>query len=212
MNLDRWVTNGEASPPSQHPSLSRGTAVSPEQVATTLQAIPGVDFPNPLRRFSRLDFGFQNGVATKVPAIVGKPYPILVSVVDEDGNETAGIRMPIIKVPLATHTGWNLRHAEIGGEGQILSSGGATGGTLIGSSIPFPATREEREERGDPRRSIEERYQSKDDYIAQVRQAAQEMIEERYILTEDLLTITEQAAAHYDELAARVALTQATDN
>ena len=41
---------------------------------------------------------------------------------------------------------------------------------------------------------------------------AQEMIEERYILTEDLLTITEQAATHYDELAARVALTQASDN
>lgn len=212
VNLDRWVTTGEASPPSRHPNLHDGTAVPPEQVAATFQGIPGVNFPNPLRRFSRLNFGFREGVATQVPPIVGKTYPILVSAVDEDGNETTGIRMPIVRVPLATHTGWNLRHAEIGGEGQILSSGGATGGTLLGSSIPFAVTREEREASGDPRRSIEERYESKDAYAVQIRLAAQAMIDEGYILAEDLVSVMDQAAAHYEELAARSKETQAADN
>ena len=120
--------------------------------------------------------------------------------------------MPIVQVPLATHTGWNLRHAEIGGEGQILSSGGATGGTLTGSTIPFAATKEERGATGDPRRSIEERYGSREEYISLVAAAAEGMVSEGYILEEDLPGFSEQAGEHYDELAARVVQPQPADN
>jgi hypothetical protein len=212
VNLDRWVTSREAPPPSGYPRIDNGTAVPPEKVAVTFQAIPGVNFPSPLRRFARLDFGFQEGVATIVPPRVGKPYPLLVPAVDPDGNEVCGIRMPIVTVPLATYTGWNLRHSEIGGEGQILASGGGTGGTLIGSTIPFPATREEREASGDPRLSIEERYASREDYLDRVRQATQVMIDQGYILAEDLKTVADQAAQHYEELTSRVREPQAADN
>jgi hypothetical protein len=186
--------------------------VPPEKLAATFKAIPGVNFPNPLRRFSRLDFGFRQGVPTIVPPKVGKPYPLLVSAVDSDGNEVCGIRMPLVTVPLATYTGWNLRHADIGGEGQILSSGGGTGGTLNGSTIPFPVTREEREASGDPRLSIEERYASKEDYLERVKQATQAMIDQGYILEEDLKTVADQAPLHYQELASRVKEPQAADN
>jgi hypothetical protein len=212
VNLDRWVTTGEAPPDSQHPRIDDGTAVLPEQVADTFQSIPQVKFPYPLRRFTRLDFGFQDGVATYVPPKVGQPYPNLVPAVDPDGNEVCGVRMPLVAVPLATYTGWNLRQSDIGGTGQILASGGATGGTLIGSTIPFPATREEREASGDPRMSIQERYRSKEDYVAQVERATQSMINEGYILAEDLETVADQASQHYDELAARVKEPQAADN
>jgi hypothetical protein len=109
--------------------------------------------------------------------------------------------LPYQTVPLATHTGWNLRHPDIGGAGQTLASGGASGGTLIGASIPFPATREAREARGDPRRSIAERYTSREDYLERVRQAALALIQERYVLAEDLEEIIAQAAQHYDLLA-----------
>ncbi len=211
-NLDRWVSDGTPPPASGHPRIADGTAVEPEAVAGTFQALPGVNFPNPLRRFRRLDFGFDGGVANQVPAVFGAAYPNLVCAVDGDGNELAGIRMPMVQAPLATYAGWNLRHADIGGEGQILSSGGATGGTLIGSTIPFPATREAREETGDPRLSIEERYASPEDYVAQVRRAAEAMIAEEYILEEDLPRICRQAAAHYEELAAPVAEPQPADN
>ena len=212
VNLDRWVTEGAPAPASQHPRLDNGTAADPDAVAAELRKIPGLNTPNPYRRFQRLDFGPQSGVATNVPVILGEPYPLLVPSVDEDGNEQAGIRLPLTTVPLATHTGWNLRHAEIGGEGQILSSGGATGGTLAGSTIPFPATRAQREAAGDPRLSIEERYASRDDYLAQVRAAAVEMVSQGYVLDEDVELLVSQASDHYVELTSRVPEAQAADN
>ena len=39
---------------------------------------------------------------------MGKPCRPLITNVDADGNETAGIRLPEIAVPLGTYTGWNL--------------------------------------------------------------------------------------------------------
>ena len=207
-NLDRWVTNGEAPPPSRHPRIDDGTAVPPEQVAEALEGIPGVTLPDPLRRFTRLDFGPDPRVPTKVPANIGKVYPSLVSAVDKDGNELAGIPLPLITVPLATHMGWNIRHPDIGGAGQVLSTGGASGGTLRGSTIPFAATQEEREASGDPRLSIEERYASRAQYLELVKKAAERLIAERYLLKEDLESLVDQAAQHYDHLTSRVAASQ----
>jgi hypothetical protein len=198
MNLDRWVTHGEPAPPSSHPRLDNGTAVPPEQLAATFRAIPGVTLPEPLRCFERLDFGPQAGIATHVPPLSGKPYPRLVPAVDQDGNEVCGIRLPFQTVPLATHTGWNLRHPDVGGAGQTLASGGASGGTLIGATIPFPATREARQATVDPRRSVAERYTSKAEYLEQVRRAAQNLVQARYLLAEDIDEIIGQAAQHYD--------------
>jgi len=208
-NLDRWVTTGEAPPPSQYPRLDDGTAVSPRGVAEAFESIPGVKLPNSMRRFTRLDFGPDPRVPTKTPAVIGKVFPHLVSAVDGDANEVAGIPMPSITVPLATHTGWNLRHEDIGGGGQVLSSGGASGGTLRGSTIPFAATREEREASGDPRLSIEERYASKEQYLGLVKQAAEEQIGQRYLLEEDLEPVHGQAAQLYDYMTNHVAETQA---
>jgi hypothetical protein len=198
VNLDCWVTHGESAPPSSHPRLDNGTAVPPEQLAAIFRAIPGVTLPEPLRRFERLDFGPQAGIATQVPPLSGKPYPHLVPAVDQDGNEVCGIRLPFQIVPLATHTGWNLRHPDIGGAGQTLASGGASGGTLIGATIPFPATRAARQASGDPRRSVAERYTSKADYLEQIRRAAQDLVQARYLLAEDVDEIIGQAAQHYD--------------
>ena len=168
-------------------------------------------FPEPLRRFSRLDFGQDHRVPTKIPTEVGAVYPHLVSAVDEDGNETGGIRLPFVSVPLATHMGWNVRHAEIGGTGQTLSTGGATGGTLRGSTVPFPATKKDRESSGDPRLSIEERYESKEQYQELVRQAALRLVEEGYLLEEDVLPMVELGGNHYDLMSAGAFTPQAAD-
>jgi hypothetical protein len=203
VNLDRWVSHGETAPPSLHPRLNDGTAVPPQKLADIFKAIPGVNLPEPLRCIHRLDFGPEEGVATHVPPGVGTPYPCLVPAVDQDGNEVCGIRLPYQTVPLATLTGWNLRHPDIGGAGQTLSTGGASGGTLLGSTIPFPVTREEREAKGDPRRSIAERYASREDYLERVRQATQALIDARYVLAEDFDEIVSQAAQHYDLLCGR---------
>jgi hypothetical protein len=50
--------------------------------------------------------------------------------------------------------GSNLRHPQIGAPDKLMSLSGAT--------IPFAATRQGGAAKNDPRRSIEERYQSKD--------------------------------------------------
>jgi hypothetical protein len=192
VNLDRWVTEGQAPPPNLHPRLEDGTAVPPAQTAATFQAMPGVEFPAHLRSIARLDFGSgaDEGIPTVLPPKVGKPYANLVSAVDADGNELAGIRLPDISVPLATYTGWNVRHPDIGGPGQTLS--------LLGSTIPFPATEAERQAVGDPRPSIEERYLSKEDYLGRVKQAAEALVQQGYLLADDLPTVAEQASQRYD--------------
>ena len=165
--------------------------------------------PNPTRRFTRLDFGPNPRIPTKTPAEIGKVYPHMVPAVDDDANEIAGIAMPIITVPLATHAGWNLRHQDIGGGGQVLSTGGASGGTLRGSTIPFAVTRRERESTGDKRLSIEERYASKEQYLQLVKKAAEDLIGRRYLLEEDLEPVIEQASQLYDYMTGQAAETQA---
>jgi alpha/beta hydrolase family protein len=200
VNLDRWVTAGTLPPPGLHPRLDDGTAVPPAHTAATFQAIPGMHFPAHLRSIARLDFGtgMDEEITTILPPKVGKPYNNLVAVVDEDGNEVTGIRLPDISVPLATYTGWNVRHPDFGGPGQTLA--------LLGSTMPFPATRAEREASGDPRSSIEERYASKGDYLFQVQHAAEALMQQGYLLAEDLPTILDQAAQRYDLFGGRVSV------
>ncbi len=207
-NLDRWVTDSMPPPASQHPRIADGTAVRPPSAATSLGAVPGVKLPQPVRKFTRLDFGPDPGVPTVVPATVGRDYPCLVSQVDGDGNEVSGIRLPLVSVPLATHLGWNRRHADIGGEGQTLSTGGASGGTLRGSSIPFAATHAEREASGDSRLSIEERYESRQAFLDRIEAAARQLVADGYLLEEDVVPTVAQASEHYTAMAGSLAEAQ----
>jgi hypothetical protein len=195
-NLDRWVTLGALPPPSCHPRLADGTAVPSKTLAAAFTKIPGVRFLPQTLHALRLDYGPEThlGRTLQLPAIEGEAYPALVSAVDRDGNEIAGIRLPDLTVPLATHTGWNLRHQEIGNPDLVI---GITGG-LAGWTLPFPATRADRETTGDPRISIAERYTSREDYVRQVRGAAQVLVETGYLLAEDVSWVEAGAARCYD--------------
>jgi hypothetical protein len=72
--------------------------------------------------------------------------------------------------------------------------------SLMGSTIPFRATREEGATKGDPRPSIEERYPIKAVYLEQVRPQAQRLVEEGYLLAEHLELVVGQAARRYELL------------
>jgi len=149
-----------------------------------------------------MDFGPEpdRGVLSYPPQEDGA-YPILVSALDEDRNEVAGIRLPDVAVPLATYTGWNLRHESMGSGGLMTS-----GAPLFGTTLPFPVSMAEREKKGDPRRAIDERYASKDDYLARVRAAANELVSQRLLLDEDVERCMKVADAKWDafrEYAAR---------
>ncbi len=193
--MDRWVSEGEEPPPSRYPRLADGTAVAPERVKGVVTAIPGVGFPAHPPRVTRLDFGpdAARGIATTLPPREGEAYPHFVPSVDPDGNELSGIRLPDVTVPLATYTGWNLRHPQIGAPDRLMS--------LMGSTIPFPATEVERNAKGDPRRSIEARYSSKAAYLDEVNHAAQQLIDTGFLLPEDLDRILAQSAHRWDLLA-----------
>ena len=195
-NLDRWVTLGASPPPSYHPRLADGTAVPSKTLAAAFTKIPGVRFPPQTLHALRLDYGPEThlGRTLQLPAVEGEAYPALVSAVDTDGNEIAGIRLPDLTVPLATHTGWNLRHQEVGNPDLII---GITGG-LVGWTLPFPATCADREATGDPRVSIAERYRSREDYVRQVRVAAQTLVARGYLLAEDVSWVEEGAVRRYD--------------
>jgi hypothetical protein len=185
VNLDRWVTEGVEPPASRHPRLDAGTAVPPEALAKTFDAIPGAHYPRHHARAGRRDFGAdpELRVMGVTPPREGPAFGTLVSAVDADGNEVAGIALPEIRVPLAAYTGWNLRHPEIGGAEQLLYFAGAT--------LPFARTRAERAKSGDPRPSIEERWPSREAYLDAVRAAALALVAERHLLEEDVeLSVT----------------------
>ena len=179
--MDRWATHGNVPPPSRIPRSDDGTQVTPESLGEVFPAIPGASCSGLHNRQLFLDYG--EGVAQGV--IDARPkaspdeagYTVLVPAVDADGNDVAGIRLPWITVPLATHTGWNLQSEELA-EGELAD--------LLGSSIPLPRTRAQREAGGDPRLSLEERYTGVDDYCERVREQIAALVQARYMLAEDV--------------------------
>ena len=196
VNLDRWVSDGEPAPASRHPSLSDGTAVDSQSVMDKFTGLPGVRVAAKTTRALRLDYGQDTHPSrlTKLPAEEGQEYPALVSDIDEDFNDRAGIRLPDLTVPVATYTGWNLRDASIGNPSLFI---GISGG-LAGWTLPFQKTAADRETTGDPRRSISERYDNRDSYLRQVEKAGQTLVDEGYLLAEDLPRVVERAGLKYD--------------
>ena len=158
--------------------------------------IPGVSTPPELIRAMRLYYGDEThlGRTTVLPAEQGDEFPALVADIDESFNELDGIRLPDLTVPVATYTGWNLRNESIGNPDLFI---GITGG-LAGSTVALPKTKEERIKKGDPRLSIEERYDSKSEYLGEIERHARLLIKERYLLEEDLNPVLELAGRKYD--------------
>ena len=188
--LDAWVAEGDEPPPSLYPRIGNGTLAPPADAGWP--NVPGFSLPQHPLTALRLDFGpdWDRGIVTREPPGIGAPFIQLVPAVDADGNDRAGIRMPELAVPLATHTGWNYRHPSIGAPDRLSGE--------IGSYFAFPRTRAEGEESGDPRRSIEERYRDRNDYLGRVTQAALKLVSRGYLLTADLPNILIRASRHYD--------------
>lgn len=187
--MDRWATKGVAPPSSRIPKRSDGTLVAMPDWRRQFPAIPGVAVPREPNSLPLLDFGpeFAQGLISKEPpdVVPGKSYAVLVPSVDADGNEVAGVRVPMVAAPLGTYTGWNLR-ARGFGHGAMFE--------FTGSYIPFPESAEERHATGDPRRSLLERYVSSEDYVNAVAAAAGDLVKEGLMLEEDLQRAVAAAA------------------
>ena len=179
--MQAWLKDGKEPPPSQYPQIGKDQLVSIGAFA--FPRIPDLAIPRHKREAYRLDFSSE-------PPKAGPPFPTLVPQVDQDGNETSGIRMPEIQVPLASYTGWNLRSAKIGAPDELYS--------MAGSWIPFAVNKTVRENRRDPRPSIDERYRSKRDYLEKITAAAQKLVSEGFLLDRDVTRLRDRAAKEWD--------------
>jgi hypothetical protein len=198
-DLTAWIKNGTEPPPSARPTIAAGTLVAPDQVR--FPPIPATNYDGvarPAVRFLALhnplhvqDYGedyrpedASGIVSVNPPQESPARYGNLVPQVDTDGNDLDGIRNVFVQVPIATYTGWNLFNRSFFEDGFC---------TLQGSFIPFARTKAERLAAGDPRPSIEERYPSKDAYVAAVKAAADGLVARRYLLAEDAMRLISQA-------------------
>ena len=146
--LDDWVAKDIAPPPSRLPTLKDGTLVEPDQ--TGFPAIPGAAVVK-----------VTNRVAP--PSGTGA-YRTLVSKVDADGNEVAGIRLPDIAVPLAAYTGWN-EYKPPYPKGELADRDG--------SYFVFAPEK------------IASRYKNRADYVAKVQVIVDALMKDRLLLKED---------------------------
>jgi hypothetical protein len=179
--MQAWLKDGKEPPASQYPQIGKDQLVNIGALA--FPKIVDLATPRRKREAYRLDFSTQ-------PPKSGPAFPTLVPQVDLDGNETAGIRTPEIQVPLASNTGWNLRNKSIGAPDELYS--------MVGSWIPFPVNKTERENSKDPRLSIEERYKTKRDYLERITLAAQKLVQQGFLLDQDIPKLRERAAKEWD--------------
>ncbi len=185
--LRDWVVHGKKPPHSLYPTLRRRTLAPADRVR--FPSIPGVTFVGNFNSRQVLDRGRgfdardDSGVMDEPPT-VRHTYPELLPKVDADGNEVDGVRSTQLRVPLGTYSGWNTRKVNFGNPDLC---------DLTGQYIPFAVHATDR--KGDPRRSVGERYGSKAGYMAQVREAVEEQVEEGLLLPDDAATIIIQEQA-----------------
>jgi hypothetical protein len=178
--LDAWADQGVAPPKSRYPSMADGTLVSLADAAKAFPKIPSVTFPAVINELALPDFGPQfgstGGRLAKVPPMLGAKYQVLIPKTDSDGLDLGGLRAVEVAAPVATLTGWSMRAA--GHRRPELCE-------LNGAYIPFANTRAEREQRGDPRLSLQERYTDHAGYVKAVTAATRQLVKDRFLLQED---------------------------
>jgi hypothetical protein len=191
--LDRWAKDGTPPPDSRYPRIGDGTLVDWRSAGTGFPNIPGVNYPEVIQQPHVLDFGPRwqaERIIDYQPPRVRGDYRVLAPRCGPDGNELGCLLPPEVAVPIATYTGWNLRRADVGGEGQLVS--------LTGSYIPFPKSKADRERTGDPRLSLQERYGTLEEYVRQFSHACDKLKGEGYLLEEDAVRLVK---LHRDRVA-----------
>jgi len=189
--LAQWVISGQAPPPSSYPRLDRKELTLFEEFR--FPEVPDIGAPEIIELHPRFDWGprFENGIIDNPLPGIGELYPTLVPTVGPDGNETGGIRSPHIEMPVASYTGWNFPAEWFQGVSKTCAA------SLTGAWIPFSVSQAEREERGDSRLSLKERYQNLDEYLGKLRTAAEDLVSRKLMFKEDVDLVLEQGEDMY---------------
>jgi hypothetical protein len=166
-DLNDWVKEGLPPPPSEEPSVTAGTWVRPQ--SDVFPAIPALDYSGLVSPLNLLDI-------TELPPSKGAPYEVFVPKVNGDGIAVAGLHTAPVAVPRATYLGWNYRRDGYAPD-ELCS--------LLGSTIPLPATPEDAKRTHDPRTPLSVRYPTDADYVAAVRSTTDAQVRQRLLLPED---------------------------
>jgi len=195
--LDRWSADGVPPPPSAYPKISDGTLVTVAAYRAAFPLSAGISPPQENLREPRLDFGpafAQQGIASRIPPAHGPAYETRVPSADADGNDRGGVRLIEMQVPLGTHTGWNQRAPETGFPWATAR--------FDGSFVPFARTADERRASGDTRKSLQERYPTREDYVNRLRRAANEQVAAGFLLDEDVERAMAENIGLYERILA----------
>jgi hypothetical protein len=179
ISMQQWLADDVAPPPSVYPRVDRKELATIDQIR--FPKLPGIVSPTRLHDVFRLDFGpdFRSrGIVTIEPPKMGPAFTILVPQVDADGNDIGGLKTPQVAVPLAVHTGWNLRNPSIGSQEELYS--------MVGSYFPFR------------QQDVIERYKDRAAYLSKVRAAAEKLADNRYILKSDLPSVEKVSGKEWD--------------
>lgn len=202
--LTDWVRADVEPPPSAVPRWHDGTAATRDDVlrrfATAAPDGDGcaagagtatgagadrhrirVPDPDALPVTRALDLGPDAGRGVgRWPPLPGAARPAVVAAVDTDGNETAGVALPLVAVPVAAYTGWNPRRPVEGLPNPLYEFLGSALPLLTGRALP-----------------------ARDTYGTAVRAAADRLVTARLLLPEDLDVTVREALAAYDAATAR---------
>ena len=209
VHFRNWVMNGTLPPDSKYPTLKGAKGdrllVEPTKSAMGFPTIPTTMAPagwrttapeagfiNPVLDYNwgpAFDPSDATGIPTNVPPPITQVIKTLAPRTDVDGNELGGVPQPLLDAPLGTYLGWNIT---AGGarpfhEGQLCD--------YVGGMIPFAKTRDEREQKGDPRLSLEERYHDHAGYVEAVRAATVKAVAAGFMLQADADAMVAQAQA-----------------
>lgn len=175
-----WARDGRTPPVSRFPAPGAGLVAFDRTAMGFPDLSPlGVRFPAVLNALNEVD-------ASSVPPRerADRRYIVLLPRTDADGHDLDGVRLPEVAVPLATHSGFNLRRPGFA-EGQLCG--------LNGLMVPLAATAAERAERRDPRPAIAERFATRSAYVQRVQAAADALRVEGLLLDEDVRRYVERA-------------------
>ena len=157
--LEEWVTDGAPPPASRVPRIADGTAVDADTLSEC-RAVHGFAHAagrQPDRRAGRLGRPARRGRRVLRHAASRQSMPTATR-----SPASACRRSRCRSAPIPAGTSTAPSRSELADRD--------------GSLIPFARTRAEREAAGDPRPSLEERYGSRDGYVAKVRAAAARLL------------------------------------
>jgi Alpha/beta hydrolase domain len=129
--------------------------------------------------------GDSSGVITVEPPKQGhQSYGILVPQADADGMDLGGVKSVYQQAPIGSYMSWNVGRPGRFEDGFCL---------FQGAFMPFSRTKAERDQTGDPRLSIEERYPTQEAYVTAIRKATETLVKQRTLLPADAALLVKQA-------------------